>query len=96
MESQAIRVSKNTHKLLRELAAQSKTSIGAIVDRAVEEFRRKQFWEEYTEGYARLAGQTEEWQEYQEEMRAWEATLADGLEETSDEHRPKRRRSRTR
>ena len=72
MNDHAIRVSKNTHEVLRELAARSKTSIGVIVDQAVEEFQRKRFWEEYTEGYAKLASQPQAWRDYQEETGVWD------------------------
>jgi hypothetical protein len=96
MNDHAIRVSKTTHDVLRDLAARSKTSIGVIVDQAVEEFQRKRFWEEYNDGYAKLASQPEAWRDYQEEVRTWETTLDDGLEDKPDEQRQRQRRSRAR
>jgi hypothetical protein len=96
MNDDAIRVSKTTHDKLREMAARSKTSIGVIVDQAVEEFQRKRFWEEYTEGYSKLASQREAWRDYQAEAGIWETTLADGLEDRPDEQRKKKRGARSR
>jgi hypothetical protein len=96
MNGHSIRVSKSTHDMLRDLAARSKTSIGAIVDQAVEEFQRKRFWEEYTEGYAKLASQPEAWRGFQEEAGVWETALADSLEDKPDVQRQKPRRSRAR
>jgi hypothetical protein len=96
MNDHTIRVSRTTHDVLRDLAARSKTSIGVIVDQAVEEFQRKRFWEEYHEGYAKLASQPEAWRDLQEETGLWDTTVADGLEDKPDEQRQKQRRSRAR
>jgi hypothetical protein len=94
MNGHSIRVCKSTHDTPRDLAARSKTSIGAIVDQAVEEFQRKRFWQEYTEGYAKLASQPEAWRGFHEEAGVWETTLADSIEDKPEEQRQEQRRSR--
>ena len=52
-----------------------------IVDRAVEEIRRKHFWERTNAAFAALRDDPDAWKAEQEERSAWDITLADGLEE---------------
>jgi len=85
MESQTIRVSKTTHQILRGLARQARTTMTAIVEAAVREYQRNKYWEEYYADYAALRANPEAWAEYQEEIRAWDCTLADGLEDFPNE-----------
>jgi hypothetical protein len=77
-----IRVNKPTIDMVRELAAKSETTMTAIVEAAVREYRANQFWKEVEAGYAALRADPEAWAEYQEEIRAWDCTLADGLEDS--------------
>jgi predicted DNA-binding protein len=85
MESQTIRISKTTHDSLRELASTLETTMAAIVAEAVEEYKKKKFWENYYSGYAALRADPTAWAEYQDEIKLWDVTLSDGLEEWSDE-----------
>ena len=81
MQSTTIRISIETREKLRALTARTGESMGAIVDRAVEEIRRKDFWERTNAAFAALRNDPEAWKAEQEERSAWDATLADGLEE---------------
>jgi predicted transcriptional regulator len=80
MESATIRISKKTHETLRDLAAKAQTTMSSIVDEAVREYETSKYWQEYYAGYAALKANPEAWAEYQEEIRAWDSTLGDGLE----------------
>jgi predicted transcriptional regulator len=80
MESHTIRVNKQTLDMVRELAGKRETTMTAIVEAAIREYRAAQFWGEVDAGYAALRADSEAWAEYDEEMRAWDGTLADGLE----------------
>ncbi len=80
MESQTIRMSKKTHRTLRQLAEKAGTSMTAILEAAVSEYQKKKYWEEYNAGYAALRADPEKWADYQKEIEAWDVTLADGLE----------------
>jgi hypothetical protein len=80
MESQTIRISKKTHRTLRELAEEAGTSMTAILEAAVKEYQERRFWEELHAGYAALKADPEKWADYQKEIQAWDVTLADGLE----------------
>ncbi len=81
MDSQTIRVTKATRDILRDLAAKAQTTMTAIVEQAVKEYERKKFWEDYHAGYHALRSDPAAWAEYQDEVKLWETTLADGLEE---------------
>lgn len=50
-----------------------------ILDRAVEEERRRRFFEDANASYARLRNDGEAWGQYKTELAEWDATLADGL-----------------
>jgi hypothetical protein len=81
MESHTIRINKKTLEMVRDLAEKAKTTMTAIVEAAVREYEIKKYWEEYYAGYAALRKNPEAWAEFQEELRAWDCTLADGLED---------------
>jgi predicted transcriptional regulator len=80
MESQTVRISKNTHTTLRRLAEEAGMSMTAILEAAVEEYQKNKYWEEYDAGYAALRADPEKWADYQKEIEAWDVTLGDGLE----------------
>jgi hypothetical protein len=81
MEGRTIRITKSTHKTLRQLANRAETTITAILDAAVTEYDSKRYWEEYYAGYHALKADPEKWAEYQEEIGAWDTNVADGLED---------------
>lgn len=71
-----IRVSPEAGVSLRFLAVALGRPIADIVGEAVEQFRRKVIIEQSNQAYASLKDQGDEL----EEMKAWEATLLDGLD----------------
>jgi hypothetical protein len=79
--SRTIRIDVRTHDRLRELAVWANESRAATMANAVREYHEKRFWEESNAGYAALRANPESWAEYQAEMRLWDTTLMDGLEE---------------
>jgi predicted transcriptional regulator len=81
METQTIRISKKAHDTLRELAAKTNTTMAAIVEVAVREYQKRKYWEEYHAAYEALRANPEAWADYQEEIKAWDCTLADGLKD---------------
>jgi hypothetical protein len=91
-----IRVSRSTHELLRDLAAKSNTTITAVVDEAVLDLQRKRFWADFNAACEAIAADPAALADLRREDEAWEATLADGLEEErqSHEHQHPRRRGK--
>jgi hypothetical protein len=51
-----------------------------ILDRAVEQYRRKTFLEGLSDDFRRLSEDKEAWAEYQDELAEWDVTINDGLE----------------
>jgi hypothetical protein len=52
-----------------------------ILERAVESYRREQFYAEFDAAYARLQADPVAWEEELAERALWEVTLADGLDD---------------
>ncbi len=86
MESLTIRVSRSTHGRLRELADKTGETMADIVDRAVRNYEKEQFWAEYHAAYAALQADPAAWADLQSEVELWDSTSADGLEDSPGEH----------
>ncbi len=74
-----IEVSAQAQHTIRALAEKPARSDQEIVERAVEELRRKLFIEEANSAYAILQQQPEAWSEIEREHNAWDAAAAEGL-----------------
>ena len=81
MASTTVRVSEPTHRTLGELSEQLGESMQGILDKAVEDYRRKCVLERANAGYAALRAAPEAWNEELAERADWEATLSDGLDD---------------
>lgn len=75
-----VRINEQTHQVLREMAQTEHRSMQAVLERAVEEYRRRRFLEDVNDAYAALRTDPEAWGEIQSERAQWEA-LPDGLPE---------------
>lgn len=80
MSTTTIRVTPETHDILRTLAGQENLPIQSVVHKAVSEYRRRQILAQGNAAYAALRADPASWAEELEERQAWEATLADGLD----------------
>ncbi|WP_165235116.1 hypothetical protein [Aquisphaera insulae] len=91
--SLTIRISRSTHEVLRSMADRSNATITALVDEAVRDLERKQFWADFNAACEANRGDPAARADLQGEDAAWEGTLADGLEEEprTHEQRPNRR-----
>jgi predicted transcriptional regulator len=81
MASLTVRIGDTAHRTLQELAEQMGVSMQAVLEKAIAEYQRKCFLEGLSADFAALRNNPKAWQEEQEERAAWDATLADGLEE---------------
>lgn len=79
--SQTVRITEETHEILRKLSERAGESMQTTLDKAIEAYRRHQVLREANEAYARLKADPKAWKKELEERKAWEATVADGLEE---------------
>jgi hypothetical protein len=82
MATTTIRVSLRAHDLLQELAQTSGSSMQAVLEQVLEQYRRQQLLEATNAAYAALRAAPEAWANLEQERLAWEQTRAEGLEET--------------
>jgi hypothetical protein len=80
MSTPTVRISKASHRLLREMAEQTGQTMMEVLDKALDAYRRKLFFEQMNEGYAELRADPKAWAEVEAERKLWEATLMDGLD----------------
>ena len=80
MPSLTVRISPKTHKSLKELSELTGEPMPAVLDKAIEAYRRRQFLEGLASDFARLRQDPKAWQQELDERAAWDATLSDGLE----------------
>lgn len=79
-QSTTVRISEQTHLRLRELSKEYGEPMQAVMDKALEQYRRQKFLEECHAAYCALQQNPEAWKDYQEELAAWDVALMDGLE----------------
>jgi predicted transcriptional regulator len=82
LENPNIRISPHSKATLRELAKREGKPMQAVLDQAVEQYRRETFFRDLNDSYARLQADPEAWKQELAERRQWDSTLLDGL--TSD------------
>ena len=83
MSAPTVRISEASHQVLKELAEQTGQTMMEVLDKALDAYRRKVFFEQLNAGYAELRADPEAWAEHLAERKLWDATLMDGLD--SDE-----------
>lgn len=75
----SVRISPNSWKTLKEIADCAGETMQAVLDRAIEAYRRQWLLEKTNEAYAALRNDRSKWQEEVAERREWDATLGDVL-----------------
>lgn len=80
MSTPTILISESSRRLLLELAEQTGQSMTDVLDKALDAYRRKLFFEQLNAGYAALRADPQAWAEELEERKLWDATLMDGLD----------------
>src|SRR5688500_545043 len=76
----AVRISRTTDTKLQRLSEETSLPVAAIIDAAVEEYRRQRIFDQANEAYRALRADPDAWAAELEERRLWDATLMDGLE----------------
>ena len=75
-ETLTVRITRSAHAALRSLSEETD-----VLDKAIEAYRRASFLAGLNEDFAALRQNRAAWEEEQQELRAWDATLVDGLED---------------
>lgn len=81
MGSTTVRITRNTWKSLQETARQTGMTMQEIMEKSVEEYRRKRLLEETNNAFLNLKKKPGQWKEEQEERQLWDKTLGDNLED---------------
>jgi hypothetical protein len=81
MRQATVPISQRTRDVLQEIARAEHESIQVVLERAVEEYRRKRFLEDVNADYASLRQDREAWDSLESERAEWDAVLGDGLPE---------------
>jgi hypothetical protein len=76
-----VRISPHAHELLRQLAEEEDDSMQAVLDKAIERYRREKFLRDANADFAALKRNRRAWKEELKERELWEHTLSDGLPE---------------
>jgi predicted transcriptional regulator len=84
MSAPTVRISEASHQLLKELADQTGQTMMDVLDKALDAYRRKQFFDQLNAGYAELRADPQALADHLAEQQLWDATLMDGLD--PDEH----------
>ncbi|MGH9943184.1 MAG: toxin-antitoxin system protein [Pyrinomonadaceae bacterium] len=79
-QASMIRINESSHRTLRQLAEAMGESMQAVLNKAIEEYRRKQFFEQLDESFAVLKADSSAWQEELKERSLTAGTLSDGLD----------------
>ncbi len=79
-QSATVRISEQSHLLLREMAAQEGESMQSVLDKALEQHWRQRFWEEMKVAYAAIQSDPEAMAAEKKEFALWDVTLMDGLD----------------
>lgn len=74
-----VRITEGTRTLLKELAAREQITMQAVLEKALEEYRRRSFLESVNEGYAALQADPAARAQIEAERELWDHTLGDGL-----------------
>jgi predicted transcriptional regulator len=80
MATTTIRISKATQELLHTLASQDNTSMQAIVEQAIEHYRRQRFLAGLSSDFTKLRENNKSWHDELQERQQWDITLNDGEE----------------
>lgn len=80
MATTTVRIDVAVQHALRDLARERGETISAVLEQAIEHYRRELMFEQANAAWAALRADETAWNEELEERRLWENTLMDGIE----------------
>ncbi|MDA8064527.1 MAG: toxin-antitoxin system protein [Thermaerobacter sp.] len=81
MASSLVRIGEAAKRSLKEIAGQRGQSMQAVLDQAIESYRRQHFLEGLNQDFAALREDGEAWKEELAERAEWETALQDDSED---------------
>lgn len=79
--SATVRISHSSWQILRQMAEEVGEPMQALLDRAIEAYRRQCLLQETNEAYTALRANAHAWLDEIAERKEWEATVGDDLGE---------------
>lgn len=76
-----ISINESTHDQLLKLAEASGETIQAVLDKAVDNYRRHIFLTQANQGFVALKANKLLWEEEITERQAWDVAIADGVDD---------------
>jgi hypothetical protein len=80
MAEQTVAISEKSYTMLQELVEQTGQTMREVLEKALQDYERKVFFEQLNAGYAALRADPEAWAEHLAERKLWDNTLMDGLD----------------
>lgn len=75
-----VRISPQSHQTLRQLSADAGEPMQTVLDKALEQYRRQQIFEELDAAFAAIQADPEALAEEMKERALWDNTLMDSLD----------------
>jgi hypothetical protein len=79
-ESTTVRVNRQTYNEIKVLADKQHKNMQNIIDLAIKQYKKIQYFQELNLSFSRLKENKEAWDEEKNERKMWDSTLADGLD----------------
>jgi predicted transcriptional regulator len=76
-----VRMSQETYNSVKSIARRKKEKIQTVLEEAVRDYKKKQFFEDLDAAYARLIANPESRAEEEAEREEWDIALQDGIED---------------
>ena len=80
MQTATIRISEASRRTIREISQRDNKPMQAVLEQAIEAYRRQTFLMGLSSDFASLRENEPEWQAEKTERAAWDVALADGEE----------------
>jgi hypothetical protein len=80
MSEPTVPISEASHQILNELVEHTGQTPMMVLDKALDVYRRKLFFDRLNDGYSKLQADPEAWSQHLSERELWDATLMDGLD----------------
>jgi len=79
-ESTTVRVNRQTYNEIKNLADKQNKNMQNIIDLAIKQYKKIQYFQELNLSFSRLKENKESWDEEKNERKMWDSTLVDGLD----------------
>ena len=80
MPAQTVRISNQAYIELRDLAKISSKPMTELLEEAIEDLKRKKFFQEFQQSYASLMNESDAASSYKNEVKIFDHPLMDGME----------------